>query len=219
MRQEKGKVSKDKTLLESPSLQVKYTTLDHIDMSSWRKTLSIYEMHRANNIVNLNHREQYIKSKIYLRRLLSEKLDTSPHLIKLSYDQYGKPIVQNNPIKFSMSHSGEHLLVGISSNHIGVDVEEERNIDYNELIWEILEPDEIKEYLKLNSTQKKAIFYTGWTFKESLIKANGLHEQNHRFKLIEVKTFLKVNALPYKKGHYYTWRKEKIQLTGFTAQK
>lgn len=199
-------MSKEHIFLRHPELEVKYTTLDEVEFDGWRQCLNIREMHKANSIIDSMERERYIKSKIFLRETLSEKLGVKPHRIEFSYDRYGKPRLCDDSLRFSLSHSGDFILVGIGLFEVGVDVEEERNIDYGTLICEILEPQDIFMYRQLDSSSRRIVFYTGWTLKESLIKAYGVQLENYRFKIGNILECIRDNWIQILGGHGYNWR-------------
>lgn len=80
---------------------------------------------------------------------LKKNLPASKHSFEVTFTEQGKPFFKNLPdIHFSLAHSGKKVIAAVSSNKIGVDVEE---IDANRDI-------DLKK----------------WTKAESYIKAKGL---------------------------------------------
>jgi len=80
---------------------------------------------------------------------LKKNLPASKHRFEVTFTDQGKPFFKNLPdIHFSLAHSGKKVIAAVSSNKIGVDVEE---IDANRDI-------DLKK----------------WTKAESYIKAKGL---------------------------------------------
>ncbi|MBE7049455.1 MAG: 4'-phosphopantetheinyl transferase superfamily protein [Ruminococcaceae bacterium] len=85
----------------------------------------------------------------------------------------GKPYVENENVYFSLSHSGNMVLCGVSDFPIGVDIQE--MTDYN--------PPVAKRFFKQNeqraisaaenSEDKKNMFFRIWTLKEAYAKMTG----------------------------------------------
>jgi len=85
----------------------------------------------------------------------------------IKVNQYGKPYVNNNYF-FNLSKSNELVVLAISENEVGVDVECVTNKDVSAIINNLLI--EEKEYLENN---KEYNFYKIWTAKESFMKLIG----------------------------------------------
>ena len=87
----------------------------------------------------------------------------------LSYNQYGRPQLYDN-IDFNISHSGEYIICAIGQDlKLGVDIEQIKPVDFNDFRdlmtseqWHIIE----------NSEEPFKTFFTFWTIKESIIKAD-----------------------------------------------
>ena len=77
----------------------------------------------------------------------------------------GKPYYENGPY-FNVSHSGKYVIMALSENEVGVDIEENNDKDMSALtrIFNESEAKMIKEH---------ADFYYLWCAKESLIKCFG----------------------------------------------
>lgn len=84
--------------------------------------------------------------------------------------KYGKPYMEGGPC-FNLSHSGKYVLLGVSDNEIGCDIEKQREDDYLRLAKFVFHPKEI-EILK-NSNSIKDCFFSFWTKKEAFLKALG----------------------------------------------
>ncbi|WP_046758931.1 4'-phosphopantetheinyl transferase family protein [Kordia jejudonensis] len=92
------------------------------------------------------------------------------NLNTLQYTKYKRPYLKQKP-DFNISHSGTHVMCAFSTqNAIGVDIEKINTIDINDF-KNVLSH---KEWLHINQaddTLKQ--FYSYWTAKESLLKADG----------------------------------------------
>lgn len=97
-----------------------------------------------------------------------------PSETPLHISEKGKPFFSEFPwFHFNLSHSGSKVMLGISSDEIGVDVEqiEKAKID---IAKRFFSPDEYT-YIQNRETeiQKQTAFCRLWTLKESFVKATG----------------------------------------------
>ena len=81
----------------------------------------------------------------------------------LAFGAYGKPALANEEIEFSLSHSGNHVLLGLSDAPIGVDMEPKRRRVIEALRERICLPQE-----------KELDLLTVFTRKECAMKLTGL---------------------------------------------
>ncbi|MBQ6039804.1 MAG: 4'-phosphopantetheinyl transferase superfamily protein [Oscillospiraceae bacterium] len=84
----------------------------------------------------------------------------------------GKPLLVDSDVHFNLSHSGEWVVCAVGKTEIGIDVEEIRQTDYQDIYCSFAEP----EIARLNSTEpdrKADVFYQLWTLKESYVKYCG----------------------------------------------
>lgn len=88
----------------------------------------------------------------------------------LCFTVYGKPYLDNVSVGFNISHSGHCVLCAFSdeSEEIGVDVEEVKDINIDDFknLWTK------REWENIQQGDLKT-FYTYWTRKEAVIKADG----------------------------------------------
>lgn len=110
------------------------------------------------------------------------------------FNQYFQPKFKISEIKFSLSYSGEYILVGISlAGEIGVDVEyKKEDLDVDEIAPLIMHSSEMSYFQALGNKQSKLeFFYKLWSGKESLIKAfgTGLHHPIKDIDLMNVEKF------------------------------
>ena len=108
---------------------------------------------------------QFKNDKDQARSLVSSYLINSLSSEKLLKKELGKPYFENGPF-FNVSHSGKYIVMAISENEVGVDIEENVEKDMSSLIriFNEAEAKMIKEH---------ADFYYLWCAKESLIKCIG----------------------------------------------
>ena len=103
--------------------------------------------------------------KDQMRCLLSSYLISQLSKEELQKNPMGKPYYPNGP-HFNISHSGKYVIMAVSNQEVGVDIEEdaEKNMDILLKIFNEAESKMIKEH---------ADFYYLWCAKESLIKCMG----------------------------------------------
>lgn len=95
--------------------------------------------------------------------------------IEYEYGPQGKPFLKDYPgVFFNLSHSGNLVVLAISEEEIGIDVQENRGIQ-ERMIKRFFHQEENKLFEKdLDANVKEALFYKIWTGKEAYIKYTGL---------------------------------------------
>jgi 4'-phosphopantetheinyl transferase len=144
------------------------------------KQLSIYSFERAASLLPI---EMQKRSREYMRwqdshAYLYGKLLLKEAICQLGYNhslelmektKYGKPYFEDSDFGFNISHSGEYIVCVISTDekqNLGIDIEEIKPIEF-ENFENIFSEGEKKEITNYDN------FYTFWTRKEAIIKADG----------------------------------------------
>ncbi len=115
-------------------------------------------------------RQRTLVGKMLLLNLLKQY--SSSNLFDIKRTKYNKPYLENSSNCFNISHSGKYVICAFSYNNpIGIDIEElNSNIDINDFEEVLL----TNEYDSIqNSKDPLKLFYTIWTKKEALLKAEG----------------------------------------------
>ena len=101
------------------------------------------------------------KARSLASSYLVNQLSSEP----LLFNEMGKPYYENGP-HFNVSHSGKYIVMAVSNNPIGIDIEEnvEKNVAPLIRLFNEVETKMIREH---------ADFYYLWCAKESLIKCMG----------------------------------------------
>ena len=90
-------------------------------------------------------------------------------LSQLQYNNYGRPFL-NWEMDFNISHSGPYVVCALSKNiRLGIDVEEKTHLDFKD--FDNIMTEEQWIHIK-ESADPLHTFYTYWTIKESVIKAD-----------------------------------------------
>jgi 4'-phosphopantetheinyl transferase len=124
-------------------------------------------------------RDHFAIGRACLRALLGANLEADPRTITITNGLHGKPEaspVGGNNIAFNVAHSKDRILIALSrKGSIGVDVE---HIDPSTDIMEVAQANftanEVATLSALsNADARLRTFYTYWTRKEAITKADG----------------------------------------------
>lgn len=157
--------------------------LDHPE-----NVLDEYEKEKAKRLKG--NKKQFVYARYYLKKILSEKTNVPPQLIKIEVGDNGKPYTKD--IYFNISHSKDHILIGISAHTIGVDIESTHiKRSWKDIAQYLFSKEEL---IWMNNDLNR--FYILWTLKESRFKCDGVSADiNNKFHFLEFK-----NDKPYFKN-------------------
>ena len=126
---------------------------------------------------NINDKKACAMAYYLLCQGLKEEYNIDKPLF--SYNEFGKPYLQNNEnIFFNFSHTKNIAVCAISNTEVGIDVEEVR--EYNPIIADKILSDEEKSKIKNDED-----FFKYWTIKEAVCKCEGTGIANFDFKNID----------------------------------
>lgn len=118
-------------------------------------------------------RKRCIVGVVLLRYCLMKDFDIDEH-IELSYGEYGKPSLAGHPkIHFSISHSGEWVIVSVGNTVHGIDVEHSHD-QTSDMFDCIFTEHERNIAVKLEDKAADDYFVRLWTVKEAYAKLLGL---------------------------------------------
>ena len=113
----------------------------------------------------------HLLGKLLLIKAFNEYGLSREILNQLKYNKNNRPFLKNVNIDFNISHSGNYAICAISNNSkVGVDIEEIKIIEFADF-QKVFTKREWAEIEKSKDCFLK--FYSFWTRKESLIKADG----------------------------------------------
>lgn len=97
-----------------------------------------------------------------------------PLELKMYYRGNGKPYLQDDPVYFNLSHSGNYAVCAVSSREVGVDIQEYKQADMERLARRFFSEEE-QNALKActNGEEQYKLFYRLWTRKEAYGKLTG----------------------------------------------
>ncbi len=141
--------------------------------------LSETDRKHRQRLVTPRARETFLASRALLRMMLAALTGLSATAIDLEEGPHGKPqldeaLASEYPIRFNVSHSPTHILIGLSAHgEIGVDIETIKPFD-DRLPGRFFNADEVRALDALPSSERAAAFFHLWVVKEACIKALGL---------------------------------------------
>jgi 4'-phosphopantetheinyl transferase len=149
------------------------------DFTQLRQILSRDERARADRFHFEVDRRRGIIGRGYLRLLLGQILDLPANELQFEYDEFGKPALipgQGRPLQFNVSHSGELILIAITTGRaVGVDVERIRtDLDPDSIAAQFFSASERKILASLPGPARYRAFFACWTRKEAYLKAKGV---------------------------------------------
>lgn len=114
--------------------------------------------------------QAYLMGKFLLINGLKAFGIGSDILHQMQYTEYNRPYLPLS-IDFNISHAGRYIVCAISEQfRIGIDIEEIQDIDIEEFAAQFT-GEELSAILASNN--KHATFFSYWTIKEAVIKADG----------------------------------------------
>ncbi len=153
--------------------------LPDADIQFFASLLSNDEHQRAERYLFAKHRARFIASRAQTRMILARYTGLQPEQIQLSYNAFGKPMLElqssSDVVHFNVSHSHDLGLVAVTEGcEIGVDIEKVRpDIDYVHISRQFFSPGEVERLLNLPVEAQVEAFYNIWTRKEAFIKGRG----------------------------------------------
>lgn len=148
-------------------------------LEAFEDTLVAAEHRRSRRLQDPAGRRRWVTARGSLRRLLGRWSGADPREVPLRTSPGGKPFVPGGPA-FNVSHSGRHLLVGVTARgRIGVDVEVVRPVDdLVPLVRRFFGPAEASTVLSRSDAfparARTRAFFRTWVHKEAFVKGVGL---------------------------------------------
>lgn len=141
----------------------------------FRNLLTEEEKTRIDKFYFKKDQNNFTLSRGITRGILAKYLDINPKQIILSQNKFGKLYLENEKLKFNLSHTKDFLLIGVSfDTEIGIDIEKIREFKvYQEIVRRFFSENEIKAFFLQTEDKYQESFFTIWTRKEAFIKAVG----------------------------------------------
>lgn len=98
----------------------------------------------------------------------------SPRQFQYTYSTHGKPyLAGDSPIYFSLSHSGEYVLLAVSDKEVGADIQMQKDVNFVSLAKQFMTEQEYEAWSREDILNQKALFFQIWTGKEAYLKLTG----------------------------------------------
>lgn len=160
---------------EMDNVHIYSVSVDSADCGRLTEFLSPDELDRAARFHFPRDRDRFIARRGILREILSRCLDQAPGDLQFQYTPLGKPYLAGTPIHFSASHSNALALCAVSSQEVGIDVEQIcPDFPFMEVARRFFREAELSYLESLPPADQRRSFYALWTRKEAYLKALGL---------------------------------------------
>lgn len=148
---------------------------DAPDEASLAAALSAAEHARAGHLHSSKDRSLFIFAHAVLRDVLSRYLRQAAADLVIDADTSGKPRLRGTDLRFSLSHSGDAVLIGLARGRdVGVDIEVVvAHDDLHLSARQVFAIDECAALGRCAAQERVTLFYTLWTRKEACLKAWG----------------------------------------------
>jgi 4'-phosphopantetheinyl transferase len=147
--------------------------------------LGAEERQRYRSFTNAGRRQQFVAGRYWARRALAAHAGGDWREYILSAPAEGAPLVlsaaphaamPNAALHFSLSHSRDWLACALSSQAIGIDIEDTRvSRDFDGLGALIYGEHEIAMLASKPTSARRTTFYRLWTLKEAWLKYSNSH--------------------------------------------
>jgi 4'-phosphopantetheinyl transferase len=136
---------------------------------------------RAGQFRTVRLQQHFRRCRSALRRVLAQYTGQAAAGVALRYTAYGKPELAEGGLQFNVSHSGQHALIAVSREAIGVDLEWTAypGFELAPLIDLVCHAREKAQLDQLDGEARFMLFHRIWTQKEAYCKALGLGLQEH----------------------------------------
>ncbi|MFZ4238127.1 4'-phosphopantetheinyl transferase family protein [Streptomyces murinus] len=145
-----------------------------------QELLDAQERARARAFRRPRDRDAYVIAHATLRALLSPLLGVPADELPLMREPcagcggpHGRPALRTSGVHFSLSHSGDLVLVALAGAPVGVDVEGVATVEAVRSAQCALHAAEVAELARLPAHERQAAFTRTWVRKEAYLKGLG----------------------------------------------
>jgi 4'-phosphopantetheinyl transferase len=181
---------------------------NHDDYKNAWGMISKSESERLKRLVDPSMRRRSLVARAGLRKVLGAYLNVAPAQVELSYTDYGKPVLRDVALQFSLSHSREVAVIAVTAGaRVGVDIEHVDRCHVGRLPTRAMTRSEIATWERMPGSARCAAFLRYWTAKEAYTKAvgAGLHVDLREVEIADALTkpaFAGANANQWAVGHF-----------------
>ncbi|WP_114788921.1 4'-phosphopantetheinyl transferase superfamily protein [Niabella yanshanensis] len=150
--------------------------IEALDIMPFLSLLTQEELAKAVAFRQKADADRFVTGRVVVKKLLAYYSTLDVASIVISQGEKGKPVAQTRTgirlPSFNISHSGNKVLVAVSSDWVGIDVELVAGIALADLVNAVFSEQELAAFA--NSSDPITTFYSFWTRKEALLKAAGV---------------------------------------------
>lgn len=137
--------------------------------------LGVAERARAERLATDELKRRFLAAHCGMRRILASYLHCKPVDLEIEVAEHGKPFLVGGPLQFNMAHSADEVLLAVSVQQVGVDIERHRPVTRHEkLATKHFSSGEIQWMRELASVDQLQRFFDIWSRKEAITKLTGL---------------------------------------------
>jgi 4'-phosphopantetheinyl transferase len=142
------------------------------------------EKSQAQDIPDPARRARFERTRSALREALASRLDIPAESLEFRRTPAGKPFIINEPgCEFSISHSGEWLVIAMGAVPVGIDIETRTpNVDVTKLAARFFSSTDAALLSSCPPHERSAHFAKQWVAKEAALKAAGSGIAQHLHK-------------------------------------
>lgn len=187
---------------------VKISDMSEEKLSELCLLIDLEKKHRIEKYISKKDKIRTLIGDILVRATIIEKLKFKSKCIRFRENQYGKLYLEGFPdFHFNISHSGDFVVCAFDNKPIGIDIEEVKHIEYEEIVNNYFSEKEYNYIFDLNFNSGLNRFYEIWTLKESYIKCcgRGLSIPLRSFS-IEVDQYKNIKVICKKEDEQHTFQ-------------
>jgi 4'-phosphopantetheinyl transferase len=157
-------------------VEVHLGTLDvgEAEVARLARLIDAGEQARAARFRFERDRRRFIARRGVLREILGEETGTAPERLTFTANGFGKPMLADDGPCFSLSHSGDRMMVAIAPIEIGCDIERiDEEMDWRPIADRLVAPGERLALAALPEAAGRKGFFECWARKEAFVKAVG----------------------------------------------
>ena len=153
---------------------------------------------------------EYKRSRGYIRKVLSKIYEKEPLDIDVTTLPGKPPLLIGEEGYISLSHCNDPILIGWSTEKIGIDIErKDRDIKYHKIMEKYYSEHEIQNIFNLKNNKQQLEFKKYWILKEAAIKwqrGNIAKEIKHWEIINKKKNALNTNLNQYLNTHIIEYK-------------
>lgn len=153
---------------------VKIIDIDEKKIDELSLLVNLDMRNKVKKFVNKKDKIRSLLGELLVRFAIQEELKSGIVNMTFKKNKYGKPYIKEYPkFNFNISHSGDFVVCATDDKFVGIDVEEVKHIEYEEIARSFFTTIECNYIINENLSNQLNRFYQIWTLKESYIKCRG----------------------------------------------